>query len=78
MNEGIKNMMEEDRQLHDIQYLNELDKQNQESGQRKEISSNLASDMFRFINGQLETIGHKIKGETFMEVIRVLIVIIKH
>lgn len=72
MNEGIKNLMEQDKPNHDIEYLTELDKKNQESEERKEISSNFAPDLFRFINAQLETIGPKIKGESFMEVIRVI------
>jgi len=51
--------MEQDRPNHELAF------------QEHEIVSNFAQDLFRFIHGQLEIIGDKIKGETFMEVIRV-------
>jgi len=63
--------MEQDRPSHDINFLNDLDEKNEQNSQEHEIASNFAQDLFRFIHGQLEIIGDKIKGETFMEVIRV-------
>lgn len=48
-----------------------MDQQNEMNSQENEIASNFAQDLFRFLHGQLEGIGDKIKGETFMEVTRI-------
>ena len=77
LNEGMRNIMEQDREAQDMQHLNELDEKNENNSQENEITSNFAQDLFRFIHGQLEIIGDKIKGETFMEVIRVFFSLFK-
>ena len=60
------NLMKQERDKYTVDYLNTLDDNNEE------MITNLPQDLFSLINNQLALLGGQIKGELYIEVLRVI------